>query len=388
MKLTSKTLVIFLTAMELASFPLTAMGATLKYAAWLPFWKKQEGMQDFALRMEKFSEISPFSYEVRADGSLIDSLKMTTGFWPGYLDAVKDMGIKIIPTIALLDGDQIHALLSNKARRIKHEDTIAALVKKQKYDGIDIDYEDKWAKTRVYFNTFLMGLSMRLHAQKKLLTCTVESRMSLADRFKNPPKTMEYANDYKAMGKYCDTIRIMAYDQGTVDLTLNAKKGLGSFYAPVADPAWVEKVIKETLKMVSPKKIMLGIPTYGYEYEVSWNDRVTTYKRLRANTFVSATKLAQLVGVMPFRNNAGELALVYPSSTPISVSKARTSIISSTTPPAGLFTSTSSVTRYATFSDAQSIMDKVALAKKYGLRGVVLFKMDGDIDPALWNLIK
>src|SRR5512140_3117522 len=108
-------LIISYISLVVALFPLATMAATpLKLAAWLPFWKKQAGAQDFALRLEKFAEISPFSYEVRADGTLKDSLKMTEGFWPGYLSAVKDMKVKVIPTIALLDGDQIHALLTNK----------------------------------------------------------------------------------------------------------------------------------------------------------------------------------------------------------------------------------------------------------------------------------
>jgi spore germination protein YaaH len=44
-------------------------------------------------------------------------------------------------------------------------------------------------------------------------------------------------------------------------------------------------------------------------------------------------------------------------------------------------------TFFVSFPDAQSEMDKVALAKQYGLRGVMFFKADGQMDPALWNLL-
>lgn len=367
--------------------PSASFAAPLKYSAWLPFWKKGEGARDFALRMEKFISISPFSYEVNPNGTLKDSLRIENGSWDGWLDAVKDGGIKVIPTIALLDGDAVHALLSNKARRIKHEDIIAKLVKDNNFDGIDIDYEDKWAKTKDYFNTFIYGLSIRLKPMGKTLTCTVESRMPLADRFKNPPKTMEYANDYKTLNKYCDEIRIMAYDQQAVDITLNAKKGNGELYMPVADPDWVEKVIKETIKMVPAKKIMLGIPSYGYEYEVSWNDGIATYKRLRSRTFVQAMAHADNLGLQPTRTSWGELALTYATSTPIDVSKNLIYGLASLTAPKGLF-ETPTVTRFLTISDAKAMEDKIKLAKKYGLKGVVFFKMDGDIDPAVWNLLK
>lgn len=368
--------------------PQVSFAATFKYAAWLPFWKKQEGAQDFALQMEKFSTISPFSYEVRKDGTLIDSLKIGNGSWDDWLNAVKDGGVKIIPSIALLDGDQVHALLSNKTLRIKHEDIIAKLVKDKKFDGIDIDYEDKWAKTRTYFNTFIMGLAQRLHAQKKILTCTLESRMALKDRFVNPPETMEYANDYKTLNKYCDQFRIMAYDQGAIDINLDAAKGSKDFYMPVADPDWVEKVIKETLKMVPAKKVLLGIPTYGYEYEVSWKDGQTVYKRLRSRTFKQAMDLAEAVNKVPYRNAWGELSFVYASSTPIDVSKNLTYAMASIAPVTGMINQSNSVTRFVTFTDGQAMLDKIKLAKKYKLAGAVFFKMDGDIDPALWDDIK
>lgn len=387
-KMSAKKLVIGAILAQSFIYPLTSFGASLQYSAWLPFWKKQAGAQDFALNLERFKEINPFSYEVKANGTLVDSLKIGSGNWDNWISAVKDAGVKVIPTIAILDGDQIHALLSNKTQRIKHEDAIAALVKKNKFDGIDIDYEDKWAKTRVYFNTFLMGLSDRLHAQKKILSCTIESRMSLSDRFKVPPKTMEYANDFVALNKYCDEIKMMAYDQGSIDIKLDATKGDSKMYMPVADPDWVEKVIKEAVKTISRKKLMLGVPTYGYEYEVSWQNGQTTYKRLRANTFFKAMQLAELVNVVPFRNNAGELSFIYPSSTPVSVSKNLTYIVNSVAAPAGLITDPGKTTRYVSFNDAPAIKAKIDLAKKYGLKGVAFFKMDGDIDPALWDIIK
>jgi spore germination protein YaaH len=368
--------------------PNLAAAAGLKYSAWLPFWKKWEGAKDFALQMEKFSSISPFSYEVNPNGTLKDPMKLGNGSMDNWIDAVKDGGVKVIPTIALLDGDAVHALLSNKKLRIKHEDIIAKLVKDNDFDGIDIDYEDKWAKTREYFNTFIYGLSIRLKPMKKLLTCTVEARMPLADRFANPPANMEYANDYKTLAKYCDEIRIMAYDQQAVDITLNAKKGNGEFYMPVADPEWVEKVIKETLKLVNKNKIVLGVPSYGYEYEVSWENGRATYKRLRSRTYIQAMEHAKNIGAEPFRTSWGELAVLYASTTPISVSKNLTYGMASLTAPKGLFSAPEKVTRFLTISDAKAMADKIALAKKYGLKGVVFFKMDGDIDPAVWKLLK
>ncbi len=367
-------------------FPSISFATNLKYGAWLPFWKKQPGANTFALQMDKFYSISPFSYEVGINGSLIDSLKMGSGFWPQWVKAVQDGGVKVIPTIAILDGDKIQSLLSNKKLREKHINNIVQLVKTKKYNGIDIDYEGKDPKTKIYFDYFIKELWKKL-PWGKTLSCTLESRMPPDSKYAVLPKNIEYADNYYILNKYCDEIRIMAYDQGTIDLKLDAQKGKNNFYAPVADKDWVEKVIKETIKIIDPKKIMIGIPTYGYEYEVSWANRVTTYKRIRSRTFIQAMDLADSVNAIPQRNNAGELSFVYATTTSVNVSKNLIYQIASTTPPLGIFPSPL-ITRFMNFSDSQSAAGIINLIKKYKLKGAVFFKMDGETDPALWSKIK
>jgi spore germination protein YaaH len=230
-------------------------------------------------------------------------------------------------------------------------------------------------------------LAQRLHPAGEKLTCTVVPRTPPSSLYVTVPATIVYPENYTVLNQYCDEVRLMAYDQENVDLNLDASKGGdGTLYAPTADPDWVTKVVQLALQSISPKKIMLGIPTYGYEYEVSWAGGVTTYQRVRAWDFFGAMDRADSLGIATTRDNAGELSFTFSSTTYIQEPPILTSYVSSTEPAIlKAVNPNATTTFFVSFPDAVSELQKVTLAKKYGLRGVMFFKADGDIDPAIWN---
>lgn len=334
------------------------------YAAWLPYWKESEALQEIKPNLAKFKELSLFSYEVQPDGTIKDKFKIKGELWQNFLPEAKKVKIKTIPTIAWFNGDEIHKFLSKKKNREKHIAEIISLARENNFDGIDIDYENKKAETAASFSRFIRMLSAALHKEGKTFSCSVEARTPLHARLIVIPKDFKYANDYYVLEKYCDEVRVLAYDQRHIDLTLNKEKGGDKLYMPVADPAWVEKVINETKRYVAPQKIILGIPTFGYEYKIIKNGERYSYEKWNSVSYKKAMDLANSLNIKPERNSAGELSFTYATST------------------ADL---TATSTRLVWFTDTASITDKIKLAKKHKIRGAIFFKFDGETDPEIWN---
>lgn len=349
------------------AIPSGVFGASLPISAWIPYWRDEQGIAEISNYLKPLWQANPFSYEVQSDGTLVDLVGLEEILWQDFWIDARAEKVKMVPTIAWHNGEEIMATLSDTKLRTEHVSGILAHVDAFKYDGVDINYENKPAESRPYFSAFLKELSAGMKKRKKLLSCTIEPRTPLASRFLVVPKDQEYANDYKEINKYCDEVKIMAYDQRNVDILLNAKKGASGPYLPVADKDWVEKVIKETTKTISAKKIYLGVPTFGYEYEIitttSTNSTSTTkeYRRIKSLTYKDFQIITSNLDQKPTRNSAGEISAVYPVG---------------------------SSTYIAWMSDAEAIKQKVALVKKYKLKGVSLFSVNGEGDPGIWKILK
>lgn len=354
--------------------------AAFDTAIWIPYWRKDEGASSTLQNLDKVTQISPFAYELH-NGVIKDAAKMTQEPWTILIAQAKKKKVKIYPSIlsypqTRTEQNSVYLLLAQKKKRDAHVKEIVALVKKNKFDGIDIDYENKIADTRPYFSIFLSDLGIALRKDGKKLICTIEARTPPESKYGTTSKEIlsrvEYANDYKMIGKACDQVRIMAYDQGLDDANLvNQNKLLGP-YRPVADIEWVEKIMTLALEEIPAKKLVVGVPTYGYKYEILPPSATSgpAYPRIGAMNFNYIADLVTMLRITPTRNVAGELHFTYATSTGVqgeNFGRLREFLV--------------------WYSDAYAVMDKVRLAKLYGLAGVAIFKIDGGQDPLLWGML-
>lgn len=352
-------------------------------AAWIPYWKKTDGASSTLANLDKLTQISPFAYELQNDGTIKNVLKIEEEPWTSLIVEAKKKNIKIYPSILSYPHDETekqmqYNLLAQRKRRQAHVKEIVTLVKKNKFDGIDIDYEAKLVETGPYFSAFLKELSTALHKDKKKLICTIEARTPPESRYATTSKEIlakvEYVNDFKVIGKVCDQVRIMAYDQAGDDAKLaNENKSVGNTYKPVADIEWIKKVLNNALFDIPAKKIILGVATYGYKYEIIPGVGTTTkkYSRVGSMNFKYADELAKSLSVVPVRNSAGELSFNYATSTGVdgqALGKMKEYLV--------------------WYSDAEAIKDKIRIAKLYKIGGIAVFKIDGAQDIKIWDTLK
>ncbi len=365
---------LLITALLLSSFEFAFAAAPFVKAAWIPYWRKDDGASTTLANLSSFTEISPFSYEVTSTGSLKDASKIREEPWASLLKDAQKRGIKVYPSILWIDREAMEKILNNKTERKYHIEEIVSEVVYHKFDGIDIDYEGKSAETREGFSAFLKELSAALKKNNKKLICTIEARTPVDSRYLKVTKELlariEYSNDFKVIGKVCDQVRLMTYDQidGDVVLSNTYKHQL---YRPVADIAWVKKVLTLALRDIPASRIVVGVATYGYKYEYTQTSSGITYRRIGSMNYKYADELAKSIGITPTRNKAGELEFSYSTTTDLSNK-----------------TSGTLKNYYVTYSDSGAIQEKIRIAKLYKLGGVAIFKIDGAQDPKIFEVIK
>lgn len=383
--------------LAITSLPSSASAAVwsrpFEISGWIPYWRAATGTADVLPHLSQLTEVNPFGYTVTQEGRLNDAAVLSQEPWITLRAQAKAHRVRYIPTVMWSNADAMHSVLSDTAKRQLLVRMIVDEVEVNDYDGIDIDFEGKTYETGPYFSKFLQELYKAMG--QKWVMCTIESRTPLGDRYPDgdaPADAGQYANDFKIISKNCDRVRFMTYDQQTVDQKREAQ--VTEPYGPVADTKWVEKTIREAMKTIPKNKVVMGIATYGYEWDVkTYSNNEHTYDLLWTFNPQYGLDLATKYNITPGRNAGGELGFTFfPEGSVLSMPRPAVpwpyNLIASAA--AALTTAQNSNVDYrmVTWQDATAIADKVALARKLGIRGVAIFKMDGGEDQGMWEVLR
>lgn len=223
----------------------------------LPFWNLTAGQTVLAANPGTFNEVSPWIYGIASNGQIVPqappgrAAEVASG-----MAQLRKLGIPVVPSIANRTNGQwtyepVANILHNPGAMTRHIDDIVALVQRENYDGIDIDYEDLPAADRQVFSTFVTRLADALHDKNKVLTIAVFAKTDEAGEDQR-----NAGQDYAAIGAAADEVRVMAYDYNWS----------GSTAGPVAPMPWVRDVLTYAKTRIPPEKIVLGVALSGYDW--------------------------------------------------------------------------------------------------------------------------
>lgn len=265
----------------------------------LPYWN----LTTFTLQPE-LKELAYFSLTITADGNLL-TRSAPGETEPGYnklqsdefleiSNAALTQGSKLQLVFSQFDNDDIAAFLRNEKAQLNFYQNLDSLLAAYNFSGINIDIEysgEVDQSLRDGYSTFLRKLDWYLANKYPNVSIGIDVYASAAAENSNS------IWDIPALEPYVDQIIVMAYD-------FHSK--VSTQAGPVAplfseEGSWktdINQHLKEFLDQVDRKKILLGIPFYGYGWQ-------TDSKEANANTYpktgftVSYQKAKELLGQSP-----------------------------------------------------------------------------------------
>jgi spore germination protein len=197
--------------------------------------------------------ITIFSYHIKSDGSIVnindeDIIESARKMRVAPLMSITNIGEK-----GTFNSDLAHEILSSPTLQDKLLDNIIENAKRKNYYGVNFDFEYVYPEDRENYNNFLEKASKRLNEEKLLMVTAI------APKYRANQKGLLYeAHDYPVHGKFADRVVIMTYEWGyTYGPAL-----------PVAPINRVMDVIDYAVTAIPSKKILMGIPNYGYDFKV------------------------------------------------------------------------------------------------------------------------
>ncbi len=225
-------------------------------------------MQDaFAL----LTYLSIFGYQVKEDGTLT-SINDNPLIHMARKNKVAPLMVVTNYKEGIFDTNLAHHVLSNYTIRSKLIDKIIDIVISKNYHGVHMDFENLYLYDKGMYHEFLSNLKYRLSRQQLILTTALSPNFFIESGESND------SQDFITHGTISDFTILTTYGWGWA----------GGPPYPIAPINEVTQNIVNALSIISPDKIMMGIPLYGYDWLLPYKS-----KNPRANA-ISLQEAVQL----------------------------------------------------------------------------------------------
>jgi len=160
-----------------------------------------------------------------------------------------------------------HRMLSSAANRLRVARSLAASVRRQHWDGVNVDLESLGPRDRAGLTAFLRTLRGQLPRRARLSIDLMNATSAAGMR--------AWGYDLRAIGRIVDQVVLMAYDQHG---PWEPAPG------PVGALGWTRRGLAVLRTAIPARKIVLGVAGYGYAWRPG---RTVTVSAARARQLVA-----------------------------------------------------------------------------------------------------
>lgn len=259
-----------------------------------------------------------------------------------YIDWAHDNGYQVWPSISNNSYiDTTSEIMNDYKLRQSLINDIVSIIVRYDLDGINIDFENMYAKDKTVFNRFIIELAPRLKEIGAVLSVDVTAP--------DGSENWSMCYDRHTIGKVADYIVFMAYDQNG---SSSPKEGT------TAGHDWIEVNLQKfvgTQEEIDSKKIILGVPFYTRVWYTTSTGELTS----------EAVDMKNLDSIIP-----SSAEKVWDDDLKQYVTEY-----------------TKSGRKYKVWvEDEKSIQAKLSLIEEYNLVGAAYWKKDGEPE-SIWGMI-
>lgn len=207
------------------------------------------------LTLPSLTFLSIFSYQVTSSGELISLDDSRVIRVAKDNNTLPMLVMTNIGASGRFDSDLAHSVLANEEVQERLISNLITMLRNKGYAGVDIDFEYVYPMDKDLYNAFLEKVVTRLHEEEFIVTTAVAPKVR-----ENQTGTLYEAHDYATHGRLADHVIIMTYEWGYT-------------YGPpmaVAPINQVERVLQYAVTAIPSKKILMGIPNYGYDWTLPY----------------------------------------------------------------------------------------------------------------------
>lgn len=288
--------------------------------------------------------LSLFSYRILEDGNIIplrnDQL---------LIDAARNSGVAPLMVLTnfrggTFDTELADVILRNNSLQETLINNIITILRAKNFSGLNVDFERVSPASRDLYTGFLRKLRDRIKPLGYSLSVALAPKQSASQI-----GAWYEAHDYGAIGSIADFVILMTYEWGW-------SGGPPLAVAPIDE---VRKVLNYAVTVIPRRKIMMGIPLYGYDWTLPYIPKSQFARRVSP---VQAVERAVRYGSRILFDNAAQSPYYY-------------------------YYDAQGNRHVVWFEDAKSVLAKFNLVKNYGLRGVSYWVLGSDF-PQNWLLLE